>query len=342
MFHESTASRDCALTQAITASILSRGTGHHPARVAAERYGSESLSVRALLATEGGFGGYLVPSELYQAQVIAALTPLTIVRRHTPVQNILPLRHGNLTIGRVDAPPAVGFIGEDVATPAATGTAFGDITLVSHKIMATQPISNDLIRSGSPEIENVVRDLLLREFAVVEDAAYLAGPGSEFSPKEIMASAATKNTATASPTNAQIISDLQGLVSALTAAKVPMLSPVFFMPPNLREFLLTLTNTSGNFQFPEVSDGRLMGIPVASSTSVPAGVVMLVDMSEFILAQSELDITVAPGATYTNGSGDRVSAFDLDQSVLKIVMGIDCALKHSASAACLVSIPWAA
>ena len=107
-------------------------------------------------------GGYLIPSDLYAAGVIAALTPLTIVRRATPTQNILPMIHGNLTIPRVDAPPSVGFIGEDVATPAATGTAFGAITLVSHKIMALQPISNDLIRGGSPEVENVVRNLLLR------------------------------------------------------------------------------------------------------------------------------------------------------------------------------------
>jgi HK97 family phage major capsid protein len=189
-------------------------------------------------------------------------------------------------------------------------------------------------------VENVVRDLLLREFANVEDKALLQGTGANFAPKGLRYLAKTVNAATSTPTNAQIAADLLGLVSALTAANVPMLAPTWFMTNTAREFLLTLPSSSGVFQFPDVSAGTLMGYPVASSTSVPSGVVILADMSQFLLGQSELTVTLMPGATYTNSAGTRVSAFDTDTSVIKLVMGIDCALKHDEAAACLVSASW--
>src|ERR1700722_7215912 len=107
----STAARDCALTHAICAAILSRHVGKDAALTACERYGAKSLSFRALVASLGSAGGFLIPSTLDGAAVIYALRAHTVIRRHIPRENIIATPHGNVTLGRADTAATVGGIG---------------------------------------------------------------------------------------------------------------------------------------------------------------------------------------------------------------------------------------
>ena len=228
--HQPLAARDCALTQLITTKLLAHGEPRrYPARIAGDRYGYEAPIVRALLASVGAAGGFLVPSELYSAEIIDALVPLTCVRKHVPPANRIALPHGNMTIGRGDTAPAAGWVGEDVAQEVAAPPKFGAVTMQAKKCWASVPVSNGLLRyGGAPEIEEIIRDQLLKKFASIEDQALLVGTGSAFAPKGIRWSAATVTEATQEYSVSTVISDLQSMVAALTDANIPMRAPVWF------------------------------------------------------------------------------------------------------------------
>jgi hypothetical protein len=71
-----------------------------------------------------------------------------------------------------------------------------------------------------------------------------------------------------------------------------------------------------------------------------SGLVMLVDMADFYIGQSVVDISIHNAATYT-ANGTTVNTFDLDQSAIRLVSLVDCALAHKESAAVLDSVSWA-
>jgi hypothetical protein len=95
--HTHLSARDNSLVQTLTATILSHGSTKSAPLIAGERYGWESLSVRALLASTVAGGGALIPTDLAVAEVIDSLRPLTVVRKHTPPANVLVMPFGNLS-----------------------------------------------------------------------------------------------------------------------------------------------------------------------------------------------------------------------------------------------------
>ena len=328
------------LAQYVLAVASARHTGRHPVTICCERFGVESLSTRALLASIGTGGGYLIP-EGESGIVIDALLPLTTVRKNTPATNVVSMPRGNIRIGKETGAPSVKWIGEDVQTKIATLPSFGEIWLQSKKAAAVVPLSNDLLRYANPSAEGIVEGSLLKALAAAEDLAFLTGNGTAYQPKGIRWSAATVNASTGS-TAAEVIADLQGLISALEGANVRMKNPVWFTSTTGREFLSTLVASSGNFQFPSVSHNQtLFGWPVAATTAI-SGLFMLADMDAFFIGQGLVDISTHNAATYTLADGSAtVNTFDRDESAIRIVSGIDCALSHKESAAVLDSVSWA-
>jgi len=335
--------RDNPLVQAISAAICSRATGRSAALVAGERYGFGSLSTRALVASVGSSGGFLVPSELYAAEVIDALRAIAVVRKHVPAANFIPMPRGNISFGRANSIPAAGWIGEDVVTEIATAPVFGDVALQAKKAIAVLPVS----KYSEPGVEAVIRDKLLKQYASIEDQAFLTGIGSQFSPKGVRWSAKTVNTATLSYNVSTVISDLKGLAAALETANVPMRNPVWFASTKIRDYLATAVDSVGAFQFPSVSEGRLLGWPIAATTNIPVNLggssnqseIYLVDMDSFLIGTAYIDVSLSSG-TYHDNSGNLLSAFDRDESIIRLIVGIDCALQHSEAAAVLTAVPW--
>jgi HK97 family phage major capsid protein len=331
-----------ALTQALTATILGRLRGVSPITIAADRYAPDAESTRALLASLGASGGFLVPSELSSDFFIDALRPLSVVRRHVPKANFISMPHGNISVGRADSAPATGWINEDAPQQMAAAPGFGQVEMMTRKAWATAPVSNSLLRFEAPGLEGVVLGQLLKNLAATEDAAFINGNGG-LQPKGIMVSAGTTNTATSSPTPAQVTSDLQGLVSALETKNVPTHAAVFLTTPAGREYLTSLTAAgSGNWQFPTLSEpGKtIFGLPMEVSNNVPAGAVILVAASEILIAQSFMDVSLRDGL-YTDVNGVKQSSFENDEKLIRIISGVDIALQHSASAAVLTGASWA-
>jgi HK97 family phage major capsid protein len=338
---ESKVARDNPLVQAITATILARKIDAHPARVAVERYG-DTPATRALVATIGSEGGFLIPSQLSSEVFVDALRPLSVIRRHVPAANFVEMPNGNLSFGRADSAPASGWIGESVAQDESTELTFGTVSMMSRKGWTEQAISNSLLRYGAPDLESIVFRQLLKNFAATQDAAFIAGNGG-LQPKGLVLSAASTTAATSSPTNAQIIANLQDLIAALETNNVKMVAPAFLMTPGIREFLAGLTASgSGNFLFPSLGhDGTLFGIPAEISNNVPSETIILVDAASLIIGTAFMELRLHTGA-YHNASGTLVSAFDRDESVARLVSGVDIALTNANAAATLTGVTWAA
>ena len=91
-----------------------------------------------------------------------------------------------------------------------------------------------------------------------------------------------------------------------------------------------------------------MGYPIEATNNIPSNLgsssnqseIYLVDMAEFLLGQSYLEITLHDGATYTDSDGNKRNVFDRDETLVRLMAAVDCALKHDEAAAVLTLTPW--
>lgn len=337
--------------QMVLAVAAAKRMGVSPVDVCARRFGADSYSTRALQASLGSTGGYLIPIEL-SAELIELLRPKTVVRRACPASRQISLPRGNLTIGRQNTGATVGYVGEGQST-AYTQETVGEITLQAKKAKAIVPISNDLIRFAQTSADMIVRDDLVRQLAVLEDQNFLRGVGSAFAPKGVryLAASANVTTATASYNLGTVISDLGWLVTQLENASVPMTNPVWFFSAKTKNYLYDARDSVGAFQFREEMDrGRFRGYPFFWTQNIPSNLgassntseIYLVDMDEFIIADVPgLMIDASQEASYSSdGSTLTNSAFDRDETVIRIIAEHDCNIKHTAAAAVLTAVPY--
>jgi hypothetical protein len=113
--------------QMILAVAAGKKQGRDAVAISAERHGENAFVTRAMQASIGSTGGYLIPQELSD-ELIDLLRPRTTVRRMTPLKNQISIPRGNLTMNRQNTGATVGYIGEGVST-AYTQESVGQITL---------------------------------------------------------------------------------------------------------------------------------------------------------------------------------------------------------------------
>ena len=330
---------------------VARGVRSEAAKVCESRFGGSSISTRALNASIGSAGGFLIPQEL-SAELIDYYRPRTVVRRACPASRQISLPRGNLTIGRQNSGALVGYIGEGQST-AYTQESFGEINLVARKAKALVPISNDLIRFAQSGADMKVRDDLAAQLAVLEDQNFLRGPGSVNTPKGLryLASSANILTATASYNISTVISDMTSCVNTLQTAYVPMTNPAWFFNQKSMNYLYDARDSVGGFLFrEEMMSGKFRGYPYYWTQSIPVNLgsganqseIYFVDMDEFIIGDVPgLMIDASPYVSYSSdGSTLTNSAFDRDETVIRIIAEHDCNIKHTGGAAILTAVPW--
>jgi len=338
--------------QMVLAIAAARRLGASPVDICARRFGADAVSTRALQASVGASGGYMIPIEL-SSELIDLLRPRTVVRRATPASRQISIPRGNLTIGRQNSGATVGYVGEGQST-AYTQETFGEINFSAKKAKAIVPISNDLIRFAQSSADMIVRDDLVQQLAVLEDQNFLRSAGSVYSPKGIRYLAASANILTATTSSYSVttaIADLQGMVTALENAYIPMKNPAWFWSAKTKNWLYDARDSVGGFLFRDEMDrGRFRGIPYYWTQSIPNNLggssnyseIYLVDMDEFIIADVPgLMIDASQDASYSSdGTTLTNSAFDRDETVIRIIAEHDCNIKHTASAAVLTSVPY--
>lgn len=343
------------MAKMVIALAAAQGNRQEAARIALDRGYGEHIAA-SLNTLSAGAGGVLVPTNL-STEVIELLRPKSVVRRLGA--RSLPLNNGNVTIPRLKGGAVVGYIGSDSDIPV-TEQEFDDLKLSAKKLTALVPISNDLLATSSanPNVDAIVVGDLTAAIALREDKAFIRDDGQSNNPKGLRYWAPVANVypaAQAAPTIAQVSTELNKLVLVLEAADANMSAAGWVMAPRTKRFLQALRDGNGNKVYPELDMGMLMGYPVGVTTQVPVnltvgtGSTATADGSEiyfadfgdcFIGEEEQLVIDYSKEATYKDGSGNVVSAFQRDQTLVRVIAKHDFGPRHVESVAVLTQVQW--
>lgn len=304
---------------------------------------------RALSASVSTAGGFAVPQG-YQSDVIQALRPLVSVRRLNPT-TVLLADSGNLYWPKINIGASVGYVHEN-SKITATQEQFGAVTLTARKLAALVPISNTLLRSSSPSATLMVEQDVLAALSSAEDAALLRGDGTQDTPKGLRnwvlpANVFTAQALAGADTDiAKIDGDLSKLEAALINASVKLIRPGWIMSPRTANFLKSLRNSaSGMRAFPEMTkNGTLKGYPYAQTANMPVNLgtgtqteIMLVDMGYVVVGEAPVIINAAGSGAYFDGT-NTVSAFAMDQTVVRVILQSDIGMRRAEACAVLTEV----
>lgn len=292
-------------------------------------------------------GGFLV-NETYSADLIDALRPVVAVRRMGAVN--IPMPSGNLTQRKKTGTSTAAWVGERDPIPT-SAPSVGQLKLSAKKLAALVPVSNDLLRYSSIRADSVVRDDLIREIGIAEDQQFIRGQGSDYAPTGLRYQASTSNVIAANATvNVQNVrNDLGKLRLALSRRNVPMTRCGFIINPTLREFLEQLQTQTGALAFPEIASGRIGSYPFAETTSVPDNLGTTGNQSEIYFADfaqiqigdaMQTTIATSDQASYVDGDGKVRSAFQGDETLIRIIEGVDLGVRYAEAVAVLTGAAW--
>ena len=336
------------MAQMVRVLAAARGDQTMAAKMATDSGYNPEIAM-ALSTVTPGAGGVLVPHN-FSSEVIELLRPKSVVRKLGAVS--LPLQNGNLTVPRIKGGAVVGYIGTEEDMPT-TDMQFDDLKLSSKKLAALVPISNDLLAysGANPSVDRLVVGDLVASVATAEDLSFLRGAGTGNLPKGLRFWAPSFNVfaAPAEITLQSVELALSALILRLENANSNMTAPGFVMAPRTKRWLSALRDGNGNKAYPELDQNMLKGFPVGSTTQVPINLGTDGDASEihfadfadcFIGEDDAMVIDFSKEATYKDSSGNVISAFQRDQTLVRVIAKHDFGPRHVESVAVMTGVKW--
>jgi len=311
----------------------------------------------AAAASSAADGGYALQGS-YSAEIIELLRPRAVVRSLNPAT--VPL-DGTYTQNRLIGGASGGYIGENQDITATKGK-FGQLKLSAKKLAALVPISNDLLRrSGGESADAAVRDDLMISLANTEDVSFIRSQGSQYSPKGLRYWALPANVITATNVTGltggalvqAVQADIGKLKLALRKANVRFLRPGIIMSVSTEYFLENLLNGLGYPVFrEEMAQGKFMGYPYRVTTQIPETLTVngvanstelyFADFADVTIGDApQIGIEFSTEASYVDpGTGQLVSAFSQDQTVMRVLIEHDLGMRHQESIAVLNGVAY--
>jgi HK97 family phage major capsid protein len=332
--------------------LMVQAGGNQQAAAEMAKTGGYGADVHAALSTvTPGSGGVLVP-ENFSTSVIESLRPKSVVRKMGAVS--LPLNNGNLTMPRVLGNTQVTYLGteEDISV---TDMQFGDLKLSAKKAAALVPISNDLLAYAgvNPRIDAQVSTDLAVSMGLSEDLHFIRGAGTGSLPKGLRYWALPGNVsgAPAGVTLAIVDLYLGSMMLRLEAANVDLAGCGWLMAPRTIRWLQSLRDGNGNKAYPEIDAGMLKGYPYALTTQIPTNLgvggneseIYFVNFADcYIGEDTTLAIAISTEASYKDAGGNTVSAFQRDQTLIRVISKHDFGPRHVESISVGTGITWGA
>lgn len=342
-YHEKT-----GLSRGKSAADVARALGYNRVAKSLDMSAERVNAVRqmkALNSTTLESGGLFVDTPIAD-EVFKLLEPMVWVRQRA---DSIPLAAG-VDFNKQTGEGTAYYKGElEAITP--SEQTFGMESMVERELTALTPISNRLLQHAGPKIEAMVRDSLLRLIARKENLSLYRGDGTKGAPLGIRNRVASTNRfsttqAANTPTLAEVRADLQRIMLKLASQDVPMTRPAWFMSPQTKALLMSITDGNGNAVYEaQLSNNMLLGYPVDVSTQVPVNLVGttgagsgteteigFVDYGEVIIGQGDMFLEVFPNATYEMG-GSTISGVSRNQTVIRAIQYHDLIMRHNVSAA---------
>lgn len=186
---------------------------------------------------------------------------------------------------RAETPNLAGAFRAEAAPIPVKQMGFTSKVLTPKSMGVISTFSNELFERSTPNILDVIRSAMVTDTAQALDVAFLSNTaGTAIVPAGIQNGVVAPNTAASvGSTVADITEDLRGRLQQMASLNLGR-KPVWIMNPARAWGLQLATNAVGAVAFPEMASGSLIGVPVVTSTNVPADVVFLVDAAEVYFA----------------------------------------------------------
>jgi HK97 family phage major capsid protein len=254
---------------------------------------------------------------------------------------------------------AGSFVGQGAPIPVRQG-AFTATTLTPKKMAVITTLTREMAEHSVPALEGVLRQAIQEDTAVAIDTVLLDAVAISAIRPAGLRNGVSVTTATAGGGFAALVGDVTALLTALiTASAGQIREPVWIMNP-IQAIKIGLTqNAGGDFPFKaEVAAGTLQGYPLIRSTTVTAGMVILLDAADFFSAtgdeprfdvsdQATLhmeDTTPLAIASGAQGSGVLAtptrSLFQTDSLAIRMLLDMNWALRRVGTLAWTQSVTW--
>lgn len=340
------------LGQLVRAYTGAQGNKELAARMATEKGFHSSVS-KALAAGDFDAGGALVPEDLAN-EIIDLLRPRSVVRRN--VGNVVTLPRGSKSFPVITSGAAVGYFLEngdmDVSEP-----KFGRLTLTARKLGVLVPLSNEMIRFTGDGADTIIANHLVDQLAAAENRYFLHGTGTQGQPKGLRNLASPTTTIASSwdgsganPSRDHMQTDIVAAVTAMQLADIPMARPIWVMNPATATYLANVLNDNGTYAYPEMRTATplLNGYRVETTTAMPRNLgtgadetdIMLIDFNEVVIGEERnYELELSNSAAYSI-DGSVASAFQRDQTLLRIIAMHDIALRYPEAVAVITGVKY--
>ena len=165
--------------------------------------------------------------------------------------------------------------------------AFTTVTIGLKKMAVITSYTREIAEHSTPEIETILRRLIIDDTGIAADTVFIDNvAATAIRPAGIRAGIAGL-TPTAGGGFAALVGDVKALVGALAGVNA-LRAPVWIMNP-VQQIAISLTqNAGGDFPFQsEINNNRLLGYPVVISSTVPAGMVILINADDLMVVQGD-------------------------------------------------------
>lgn len=236
-------------------------------------------------------GNTIIPDTI--SEIVELLRAETLIGKMEAKMRKVPF---NIRFLTETAGVSAQWVGQGLSKPVGA-PGFGTGTFPFAKVAVIVVFTDELLRFSNLAIETMVRDSIVRGTSEYLDNQFIdsaVAPVANVSPGSItnaivpIASAS----ADATPTVAEATSDLSRPLLAMTAGNLSPRAPFWIMNPRTIAALSFLRTTQETFAFrDELNSGKLLGIPVISSSAVninlapgTASEITLVDAAEIFYA----------------------------------------------------------
>jgi HK97 family phage major capsid protein len=269
-------------------------------------------------------------------------------------------RNGVISIpSRVATPTIAGsFVAEGAPIPVRQG-AFTSLTFTPKKMAVISTFTREIAEHSTPAIEGLIRNAIQEDTSVALDTVLLDATAASTTRPAGLRNGVSVTTATSGGGFAALVGDLKALAGALvTGSNGNLRAPTWIMNP-VQALAISLTqNAGGDFPFSaEINAGRFQGYPVVLSSTVTAGMVILVDAADFVVIEGgapRFDVSdqatlhledTTPLAIGTAGSPATVAApvrslWQTDSIGLRMIMDVNWGMRRTGVIAWTQSVTW--
>ena len=259
---------------------------------------------------------------------------------------------------RAPTPTVAGsFVAEGAPIPVRQA-GFTAVTIGLKKMAVITSYTREIAEHSTPEIETILRRLIIDDTGTAVDNVFIDNIAeSAIRPAGIRAGVAAI-TATAGGGFNALVGDLKALVGALAGVNA-LRNPIWIMNP-VQQIAISLTqNNGGDFPFQaDINANRLLSYSVVVSSTVPAGMVILINADDLMVVQGDTprfdvsdqatlhyeDTTPLQLVTGAQGSGvvasPSRSLFQTDSLALRMILPMNWALLRTGSVAWTQSVTW--